>query len=194
MPPFRTLFVGEIFCLVLDMVELCNEVNAFCGQLLVFSKGIKELPSGMSPTAEHFLALHALKAFVCLIPIGLDGAIVVLQQFECRLGASGTKVIVENDLSGVRIAHDPHVAFDRTVLFIVDYRQCALIHLDVVAVENIDFQPVIEKLELLTYSSVPVSHCRTAYIDAKLPVFLYDPVEGHMVEELFYYYVRQYRA
>ena len=64
-------------------------------------------------------------------------------------------------------------------------------HIDI---EEYFSEEFIEKLELLTYSSVPVSHCRTAYIDAKLPVFLYHPVVGHMVEEFFYDYICQYRT
>lgn len=50
----------------------------------------------------------------------------------------------------------PHVPINRTVLLIVDDRQCAIVHLYVVFLQYFRFQSVVQKVQLLADRWVPV--------------------------------------
>ena len=67
------------------------------------------------------------------LPVRITGSGEVLQQTHGHAGAPGAMFIEEEPVSRHHVHHTPCISLHRAVLFIVYYRQCALVHLNIVA-------------------------------------------------------------
>ena len=87
----------------------------------------------VGPAAQELLPFHPLEVFVHDVTVALDGSGEVLQQTHGHAGAPGAMFIEEEPVSRHHVHHTPYISLHRAALFIVYYRQCALVHLNVVA-------------------------------------------------------------
>ncbi len=132
----------------------------------------------MSPATKHQFPIECLKALVNLITVTLYCSLKAVQQQHGRLLGTGTSVIVEEDLAIVRIANNPQVTLNSTLLLIVDNGDGAFVYLNVIGRQDPSTKMVIEWFEQLAALGEPVSHCGRAYPHPKIRKPGYLPVKG----------------
>lgn len=98
----------------------------------VFIQRIRELPPRVRPASYQPLAGSTLVGSIYLVAVRLDCSAIATDQSSRCLSAARTHAIVEVHVTAYGIPYRPDVSLDGTALLIVDDRQCAFIHLDVV--------------------------------------------------------------
>ena len=131
--------VGFVVCRV-KSIRFCFHIieppdvgQGFKRQLLILHLGLEEPAPCVGPAAQELLPFHPLEVFVHDVTVALDGSGEVLQQTHGHAGAPGAMFIEEEPVSRHHVHHTPYISLHRAVLFIVYYRQCALVHLNIVA-------------------------------------------------------------
>ena len=136
----------------------------------------------MCPAAHHELAVKTLKAIIYLIAVALYSSPEVAQENHCRLFRAGSSVIVEEDLSVVRIANNPQITLHCSSLLIIYHREGTLVNLDIIGGQDPSSQMVIEWSEQLAALGEPVSHSGRAYPNPKIAKTGYLPVKREVIK------------
>ena len=112
---------------------------------------------------------------------------VLSERCDRPTGAPRTVLVEEEPVASHHVHDTPHVPLHRAVLLVVYYRQCALVHLCIVAGQDVRPKQVVYRLELADHRLEPVVDGRGADADSELLVTLYHPVEGQMIAVFAYY-------
>ena len=125
------------------MIEVADVDQGFGCQLFVLAQGFNELAPGVRPAAQHRLVFQPVELLVDLVSVALDGSAEVFQQRHGGTGAPGSKVVVEEHASAKHVADAPHVSLPGLALFVVYHGDGTLVHLDIVAGQDLGLQLVI---------------------------------------------------
>ena len=108
-----------------------GEVSVGSPGLILLQRFTKS-SSTMCPATNRKNPFLVFVDIVHSITISLDYTLIILKQLQCYLLCPGTMVIMEEDQVPHYRSDHPDVTLYCLMLFIIDYRDCGLIALDIV--------------------------------------------------------------
>ncbi len=154
----------------LHVIELPDVEEGLVRKLLILLARLEELASGMRPTAQKQFPFHPLEVLIYAVAVALDGSLEVFQQSHRHAGAPGAVLIEEEPVFRHHVQDAPYVSLNGTVLLVVDHRQRALVHLYIIAGQDMVPEQVVYRFELPDYCLEPVVDGGGTDCDAELLV------------------------
>ena len=129
----RTFLIGD----GLHTVYQANLFDAVLGPFPVMVQCTVKIPAAVCPAAQDHYPVELVQQVIYRISVHSECTFKVLEEFECYL-LSARALMVMEEYQGLEYRSDePHVAFDRPVLLIVDDRHRTLVGLEVVQLEHV---------------------------------------------------------
>ena len=109
----------------------------------------------MSPTTQQPFPRTVFKYMIDLIPVGLEGSLIITDQTAGCVATTRTIIVVKTDIPRQGIPNGPNISFDCSMFFIVNDRQRTFIYLNIIGRQYLFSMFIVKRFQFTTHGRKP---------------------------------------